>query len=213
MKSDLSLLFVSVAAILIFLIFTAFAQAAPVNDDCLDATTVIVGSGQVQVYEGSTLDAVESSGVYDVWYAYDPNTNVLADISLCGSDFDTTLAVYDLCNGSVIASNDDDFACGGLQSGLVVNLTANNEYLIQIAGYNGARGDYTLTVAPSSDDWTPDFDKNGDIGVGDLNMLLIYWLQDQPLVDIAPEGGDGIIDLLDMAEISRYWTGLPVIPM
>jgi len=50
-------------------------------------------------------------------------------------------------------------------------------------------------------------DFNGDciIDYEDLSVLVSAWLQDEPLVDIAPEGGDGIIDMFDYARFAQGW--------
>jgi hypothetical protein len=52
-------------------------------------------------------------------------------------------------------------------------------------------------------------DLNADcwINFGDLGILAQQWLQDTGSLsaDIAPEGGDGIVDLLDMAVIAKRW--------
>jgi hypothetical protein len=73
--------------------------------------------------------------------------------SLCGSSYDTRLAIYSGANcpttaGSAIATSDDD--CGAtLQSTVTVNTTAGHAYLIRIGGYNGDVGTGTLTITPS----------------------------------------------------------------
>ncbi|MBN1766614.1 MAG: RHS repeat-associated core domain-containing protein [Sedimentisphaerales bacterium] len=51
----------------------------------------------------------------------------------------------------------------------------------------------------------PDFDGDNYIDIYDLEVLAGCWLQDCNEVDIAPEGGDGIIDLLDFSTLSQYW--------
>ncbi|MHC4644700.1 MAG: S8 family peptidase [Planctomycetota bacterium] len=50
-----------------------------------------------------------------------------------------------------------------------------------------------------------DFNHNGLVGFDDLRILLDYWLDNEPSVDIAPSGGDGIINFLDVAELAGYW--------
>jgi hypothetical protein len=43
-------------------------------------------------------------------------------------------------------------------------------------------------------------------GFDDLATLALYWLTDEPLVDIAPEpDGDGIANFLDFAALADYW--------
>jgi len=50
-----------------------------------------------------------------------------------------------------------------------------------------------------------DFDYSGSLDYGDLATLVGYWLEDEPSVDIAPQGGDGIINLLDFAVFAQNW--------
>jgi len=128
----------------------------PPNDDCSDAIAVSEGVP----YSGSTVGATEdgqSSCSYndtaDVWHSYTPNSPGLVTISLAGSAFDTTLAVFDGCEGTELACNDD--TCEGLQSEIMMTVTDANTYLIRVAGYWGSAGDYTLTVTNSGCDLPP----------------------------------------------------------
>ncbi|MHC4387697.1 MAG: S8 family serine peptidase [Planctomycetota bacterium] len=50
-----------------------------------------------------------------------------------------------------------------------------------------------------------DFDRSGRVDFDDLAMLTFYWLESEASVDIAPEGGDGIIDMLDFAKLAEGW--------
>jgi subtilase family serine protease len=50
-----------------------------------------------------------------------------------------------------------------------------------------------------------DFDGNGKVSFKDLALLVSYWLQNEPSVDVAPPGGDGIINLLDFALFAENW--------
>lgn len=120
----------------------------PPHDACVDAIAVVEGVP----YDDSTVYATgvdESScgdnDTADVWHSFTPGQSGDYIISLCGSMFDTTLAVYVSCGGMELACNDDSDSCG-LQSEVAVNLTEGNTYLIRIAGYDGDTGDYTLTV-------------------------------------------------------------------
>lgn len=119
----------------------------PANDTCQNAIDVWMD----EPYEGTTRDALGDSGtpcgfgfdIYDVWHRFTPPTTDHYLIALCGSTFDTTLAVYDRCSGDVIVCNDD--ACGG-QSMLVTRLMVGQTYLIRIAGYDGQVGNYSLLI-------------------------------------------------------------------
>lgn len=55
-----------------------------------------------------------------------------------------------------------------------------------------------------------DFNKDEDIDIEDLQILLTYWLKDRPSIDIYPNGGDGIINFLDFAKFVNIWTANPL---
>jgi len=50
-----------------------------------------------------------------------------------------------------------------------------------------------------------DFNYDGTINLKDLRILTNSWLADDLLIDIAPDGGDGIINLLDFAKCAESW--------
>ena len=50
-----------------------------------------------------------------------------------------------------------------------------------------------------------DFNDSGSVDFSDLSILISYWLQNAPTVDIAPSGGDGIINLRDFAALAENW--------
>jgi len=52
-----------------------------------------------------------------------------------------------------------------------------------------------------------DFDESGDIDHADLSYIIDHWHETgQALVgDIAPLGGDGVLDILDLTEFMLYW--------
>ena len=58
-----------------------------------------------------------------------------------------------------------------------------------------------------------DFDKNGQVGMEDLITLSGSWLTNDETVDIAPVGGDNIVDLADFAEFSQQVLKVPQIPL
>jgi hypothetical protein len=125
----------------------------PQNDECQNAICLEDGSS----YQGTTIDATGSSFSdcgfndpnRDVWFVYTPmvdEPNVI--ISLCGSDFDTTLSVFDACNAiTALACNDN--SCG-LQSQVQVFMTTGVSYFFRVAGANGTAGNYTITVTGGS---------------------------------------------------------------
>jgi hypothetical protein len=122
--------------------------AALENDDCVDAEAI----GDVTNMPFSTSTATfdgpggcQTAG--NVWYCYTASCTGKATFSLCGSSYDTKIAVYDGCDCPptvMLACNDD--ACG-LQSEVEVNVVAGNTYLIEVGGYASNTGDGFLTVS------------------------------------------------------------------
>lgn len=119
--------------------------------------------------EGSTLiyDAGEDQspcGLGDTtakWYMFATDCghqNGVVTISTChpGTDFDTTISVWSSspvsCPGTFVACNDDftDASCqiGGLnrKSRVQFNLNGPTLYFVRVSGYNGAKGDFELSI-------------------------------------------------------------------
>ena len=87
----------------------------------------------------------------DGWYRIDISEPSLLTVSLCSSNFDTSLVLY---RGSCsqltrVACDDDDCqpAGPGYQSRLVDTLVWPGAHYIRIGGYNGATGSVTVNVS------------------------------------------------------------------
>lgn len=130
---------------------------APANDLCADAEAI----GEVVDLPFSTVSAGNDGGGTcmtspNIWYVYTPSVTGNATISLCGSSYDTKMAVYDGYSCSPLptqlACNDD--ACG-LQSEILIPVVAGQQYLIEVGGYSSNVGDGILNVsvcAPPAND-------------------------------------------------------------
>jgi hypothetical protein len=85
------------------------------------------------------------------------------------------------------------------------------EILIQ-GMLNGDYGDYgnwpydlgLIWACPAG---PADFDDDCDVDFADLKTLTLQWLDvpGEPSADIAPAGGDGIVNFLDFAELAKDW--------
>jgi len=55
--------------------------------------------------------------------------------------------------------------------------------------------------------WKPsaDFDANGIVNVEDLSDMITYWLMNEAAYDIAPPGGDNIVNFQDFAVLAAQW--------
>ena len=83
----------------------------------------------------------------DEWYRYTPTCTGTATASLCGSSYDTTLAVFDGCVSDVPGNGivcDDDFC--GIQSVVSWPVTSGTPYYVRVSGYLGATGSYSLKL-------------------------------------------------------------------
>lgn len=120
----------------------------PANDECNNCIAVATGSP----YNGSTLGATGSdisscafNDTLDVWHCWTATCTGQATFSLCGSAFDTTLAVYNACGGAQLGCNDDFAGCSP-ESQVSVAVTTGQTYYIRVAGFNGDAGNYSLNV-------------------------------------------------------------------
>ncbi len=50
-----------------------------------------------------------------------------------------------------------------------------------------------------------EFTGDGFVDYKDLKVLAAYWLENEPSVDIAPDGGDGIVNFHDFATFAENW--------
>jgi hypothetical protein len=119
------------------------------NDDCFDAEPV----GDVADLPFDTTCATfdgEGTCMYggNIWYCYTASCTGTATISLCGSNYDTKLAIYDGCVcgplGPQLCCNDD--SCG-LQSLCTVNVVADQQYLIEVGGFAEDAGPGVLSIS------------------------------------------------------------------
>ena len=84
-------------------------------------------------------------------------------------------------------------------------------FFIEMVYNNGTPIPYTFTtqvsVVPSCLPFAYKFgfDEDGDIDLEDLAILSGFWLGSEPLADIAPVCGDGIINFLDFSKFSEEW--------
>jgi hypothetical protein len=139
---------------------------APSNDNCASAIAIGPGTRSFSTCGATTDGPNEPTSCSffgythidnDIWYRYTANCTGVATVNLCGSSYDTKVAVYGgTCAnlGAPLACNDD--WCG-LQSQLTFNATAGQQYLIRIGGYQGRRGAGVMDIscAPTGTELLP----------------------------------------------------------
>jgi len=155
---------VLLVCVLTLLLSTAeFAVGAPANDNCANATAV---GNVTDLAFDTTLATFDGPGhcMYspNIWYVYTAAQSGGVTVSLCGSSYDTALAVYDGYDcppklEDMIRCNDD--FCGR-QSEVVFYVTAGNQYLIEVGGFGTNLGQGIMNISfetvpegrPSNDD-------------------------------------------------------------
>jgi hypothetical protein len=135
----------------------AALASGPVNDTCGGALPAPLGTTM-----GNNCDSFMSLGFCGsaaargvLWYMFTAPQADKYVIDTFGSQFDTVLFVYDVCNGSVIACNDDT---DGLQSRVQISLAAGQSVKIALGSYAeddllGGEfdcGDFRLNIAAAA---------------------------------------------------------------
>ncbi|MCP4251537.1 MAG: hypothetical protein GY778_31250 [bacterium] len=181
----------------------------PVNDDCANAIQFSVDVTNLP-YD-TTCATIDGSGTCmtgpNIWYCYQASCTGEVHVSLCGSESDTKLAVYDGCTCNPLGAEldcNDDSDCNGdgtneLQSQVWFNAVAGNQYLIEIGGYSDHAGRGLLTIECRSAKWSQRPHKEGE-GHGEASNL---WLRENKW-EQAPEPDLGGYHAHD------YWDGLNV---
>lgn len=92
----------------------------------------------------------------DIWFCYTPSCTGTAYVNTCGADYDSVLAAYDGCDCPV---NEDSIACNddtcGLSSFISFPVTANQQYMIRLGGFDCDTGSGVLSII-CVDSKTPD---------------------------------------------------------
>ncbi len=124
----------------------------PANDDCAAAEVACPGTVSGTTLgansDGSTSCGTASSSA-SVWYSYTPGTSGTATASLCsGTGYDSVISAHTGCPGTSsneVACNDDFCAPGGASS-VTFGVTGGQTYLIRVSGWNGASGNFNLSL-------------------------------------------------------------------
>lgn len=132
--------------------------APPSNDLCDDRIAIqtdVPFQGTSEGATGTDFSSCIGPGDFednaDVWHSWTADCTGWATFSLCGSLFDTTLALYDACDGHELICDDDGCPLPDdprTRSEVSLIVQKDQTYYIRIAGFGGSTGDYTLKVSP-----------------------------------------------------------------
>jgi hypothetical protein len=135
---------------------TFFPEAVPANDTC--STAQPIGDGLVSGTTFFATTAPTTPGcaafgapvVNDVWFLYVAPTDGFLRASLVAdggfADFDTVMSAFTGQCGQLVEVACNDDGPGSLASDLVFAVTAGTSYRLELGGWNGAVGEFTLSV-------------------------------------------------------------------
>ena len=129
------------------------------GDLCSDAIDLGTFEGDVAVDTACTgtdgpdlpaaCDSFGSVTIFnDLFYRWTVPSDGDWSVSTCNqASFDTRLAAYDSCGGTLIACNDDGDGCVGFSSLMSLpGLVTGQELIIQIGSWDGSQGTATMTI-------------------------------------------------------------------
>ncbi len=70
-------------------------------------------------------------------------------------------------------------------------------------GQDGSEKGVFAAIGPKT--WLADFDHDGQIGINDLTLLTDRWLENEPVFDVGPANGEGIVNIEDFAALAEQW--------
>jgi hypothetical protein len=172
----------------------------PFNDNCENAIAISKGNTAFSTI-GATTDGPphpiclafgDDQVNQDIWFNYTASQTDMLNISLCGSLYDTRIAVYDGCecpvsDANILFCNDD--SCG-LQSQVIgISTTKDHCYKIRLGGYSIATGEGNLNLdgpivrpcGPSDHDCCT----TGSPGCNDVACCVVVCSQDAFCCDSA----------------------------
>ena len=131
-------------------------SSTPTNDLCEDAESVSCGDSLTGTNLGASNTGTPDTctdglfapfGDNAVWYTFTTATDQDVTVDTEGSDFDTQVRVFSGTCSSLTCIGADDDDGTGLLSSFTFTATANETYLIIVAGYANATGNFTLNVS------------------------------------------------------------------
>ncbi len=206
------------------------ATNPPPNDDCADAIAVGLGVTNFDTTDATTdgpdepnacLNSGDSNVGSDIWYSHVATCTGDLTIDLCGSGYDTRLAIYDTCptgSGTVLYCIDDydcdgdgGVADDGFVSQLTFPVTSGEAVLIRIGGFNGATGAGVMNISCESAVFPGDLTGDGCVDLSDLAGMLAAFgsvsgdANYNPLADL---DSDNDVDLGDLSGLlAAFGTG------
>lgn len=197
----------------------ALCPSMPVPSNNICTNPIVVGAGTTPFSTVGAFTTGPSEDAHctifgdgqihnDIWYVHTAQCDGDLTISLCGSSYQTKLAVYNLpCPtnpGSVIAC-DLNSCVGESRAQVTVPTTAGQAFRIRIGGHAGATGEGLLTISCTEpvEPCPADLTSDGVVDVSDLLALFASWGSCPGCA--ADINGDGFVDVSDLLLLFAAW--------
>lgn len=197
--------------------YVGVVYGRPANDTCGTAATVGIGSVRFDTLGAETDPLFMSScGLgfnlisNDIWFRFTPPTPGTYIVNLCGSTFDTALAISDDsigCAGPTmpVAACADDDDCDNNsatpvspQSRVAFVASPSRSYLVRVGSRVGQRGSGTMTILPPGLGCPCDWNRVDGRTVQDVFDFLTDFFAGQ--ADYDQSGSTQIQDLFDFLD-------------
>lgn len=187
----------------------------PFNNACAGAIAVSEGDHPFGTCLATTDGFSESTCNFfgdpqisqDVWFTYTASCSGTATFSLCGSDYDTEIAVYAGadCPAAVeipLACNDD--FCGS-SSSVTFNVSAGQSYKVRVGGFGTNTGSGVMSIS-NIQTCPGDADGISPVGLGDIAVIISHWAQSATGCNQGDLSGNGTVGLEDIAIVINSWS-------
>ena len=172
---------------------TVFAQEYDPNATAVGSEIVVCDS---YMYKRGIESCLLSNGnLLVTWYG-----------QLEGDDYDIYCRVFD---GNGIAVNSESVVNsnnGGTKWWARPAAGLNGRYAVAWSStdQDGSEDGVYAAIGPKT--YLGDFNLNRQMDIFDIRMVAEGWLSDEPVLDIAPDGGDGVINSLDFSVVAEQWS-------
>ena len=196
------------------------APTPPPSDSCDNASPVGNGAFPFDTLAATTDPVSLGAGCAlpfsiiqnDIWFRYTAPATEQTTVSLCGSTFDTVLAVSSALDGcaapggtSPVLACNDDFPCAPPSTSLTpqsrvdFSAVAGRPYFIRIGSQGGATGSGALTITQGS--VCPcDWNHRGGLDVQDIFEFLNSWF-----AGAGDFNSSGTLDTNDIFDFLNCW--------
>ncbi len=128
----------------------------PPNDTCVAPLQATVGAMHGRTSRAAWTSPSDCVGDFDVWWVFDPESDGVLQLSTCGSDFDTTLAVHAGCGGPLLVCDDDSAPECDFGARVELEVAAGGHYYIRVGSYDRDTGDVLLNIEFTPEEVGPD---------------------------------------------------------